>query len=71
MNKKDNYNEYGLPDFLIRSIREYEEKKDTSLRDCVYSELQSDINVCETESIIPPSQAWYLRNKYLGIFKET
>ena len=38
--------------------------------DCDYCELQSDINTAEVGGEISPDQAWYLRNKYLGIRRE-
>ena len=61
------YHEINLPDWLNKSIREYEENKESSLWDCYYCELQSDINVAEVENIITNEQAWYLRKKYLGL----
>ena len=54
---------------MKKSILEYEQNKETSLWDCYYCELQSDINVAEVEQIITSEQAWYLRRKYLGITK--
>lgn len=67
---KDNgYLEYGLPPFLQESIKAMD-AGDPELWDCLYCELQSDINVAEVEQIITPEQAWYLREKYLGIKKE-
>lgn len=33
-------------------------------------ELNSEINVCEVDDIISSDQAWYLREKYLGMRKE-
>ena len=38
--------------------------------DCLYCELQSDINVAEVENLISSDQAWDLREKYLGLRKE-
>lgn len=35
--------------------------------DCDFCNLQSSINVAEVEQIISPDQAWYLREKYLGL----
>ena len=64
-----NYNECNLPKWLEESIQNYENNKDTSLWDCYYCELQSDINVCEVEELITEEQAWYLREKYLGLKK--
>lgn len=62
--------EYGLPDWLYRSIKTYADGINSSIADCLYCELQSDINVAEVEQLITSSQAWYLREKYLGIKKE-
>ncbi|MEG1847049.1 MAG: hypothetical protein RRX92_09685 [Lachnospiraceae bacterium] len=63
--------EYELPDFLRDSIDMYEKNKDSSLWDCYYCELQSNINIAETEDLISEEQAWYLRNEYLKIKKES
>lgn len=63
------YLECNLPVWLEQSIQEYQEQKDSSLWDCVYCELQSDINVAEVEQLISSEQAWYLRGKYLGLEK--
>lgn len=69
LNIDKSYLECGLPDWLVESIKRYGEGKESSLWDCYYCELQSDINVCEVEDIITSEQAWYLREKYLGISK--
>lgn len=61
------YMEYGLPEWLTKSIQDYIENKNSSLWDCYYCELQSDINVAEVEQLITAEQAWYLREKYLEI----
>lgn len=61
--------EYGLPDWLSKSIKTYTDGINSSIVDCLYCELQSDINVAEVEQLITSSQAWYLREKYLGIKK--
>lgn len=65
-----NYFECGLPEWLSESIQNYESDKDSSILDCLYCELQSDINVAEVEQIITSEQAWFLREKYLGLRKE-
>ena len=65
-----NYFECGLPVWLSESIQNYEKGKDSSIWDCLYCELQSDINVAEVEQIITSEQAWFLREKYLGLRKE-
>ena len=59
--------EYGLPKYLEESIKAYVKGKDTSIWDCLYCELQSDINVAEQEQEITSEQAWHLREKYLGL----
>lgn len=65
------YFECGLPPFLQDSLCEYKKNKDNEMRwDCYYCELQSSINVAEVEQLISSEQAWYLREKYLGLVKE-
>ena len=61
------YLECGLPKWLEESIFTYQAGKESSIWDCLYCELQSDINVAEQEQLITSEQAWYLREKYLGI----
>lgn len=68
------YLECGLPDFLQSSLDAYREAvdkqkkgEDVLLIDCYYCELQSDINSAEVNDVISSEQAWYLREKYLGI----
>ena len=65
-----NYLECGLPEWLSESIQNYENGKDSSIWDCLYCELQSDINVAEVEQLITSEQAWFLREKYLGLRKD-
>lgn len=67
--KDKSYLEYDLPPFLQESIQAMV-AGDPDFWDCLYCELQSDINVAEVEQIITSEQAWYLREKYLGIKKE-
>lgn len=57
----------NLPEWLIESIQNYENGKDSSIWDCLYCELQSDINVAEQEQLISSDTAWKLREKYLEI----
>lgn len=59
--------EVNLPKWLSESISTYQNGKDSSLWDCLYCELQSDINVAEQEQLITTEQAWFLRKKYLEI----
>lgn len=54
-----NYFECWLPEWLLESIQNYENGKDSSIWDCLYCELQSDINVAEVEQIITSEQAWF------------
>ena len=68
------YLECNLPVFLENSLSMYKsviEKKENgeevTLLDCYYCELQSDINSAEVNNIISSEQAWYLREKYLGL----
>lgn len=68
------YLECGLPVFLQSTLDVYRDAidkqksgEDVSLIDCYYCELQSDINSAEVNDIISSEQAWYLREKYLGI----
>ena len=67
------YLECGLPEYLKKSVEQMEkawEKKEKGgyySWDCDFCELQSDINVAETEQEITSEQAWYLREKYLRI----
>ena len=71
------YLECALPPYLQESLEKYkiaEEKKLNGEKhhywDCYYCELQSSINVAEVENEITSDQAWYLREKYLGLKKE-
>lgn len=68
------YLECGLPEFLQESIAQMEEAwrrldagEDYQHWDCDFCELQSNINSAEVEQIISTEQAWYLREKYLGL----
>lgn len=68
------YLECGLPDWLVKSIKQLNdawEKVDNGEEclswDCDWCNLQSDINVAEVEQLISSEQAWYLREKYLRL----
>lgn len=70
----DSYLECGLPPFLQESVEAMAaawQKLDAGeeyLRwDCDYCSLQSDINNAEINQLISSEQAWYLREKYLGM----
>ncbi len=72
--KDKSYLECGLPSFLQESVEQmkvawekYEKGIPYMQLDCDFCELQSNINIAETEQLITPEQAWYLREKYLGI----
>lgn len=74
----NNHFEAGLPAYLCTSLNKMKsavkkiESGEEYLRyDCDYCELQSDINTAEVGGEITSDQAWYLRNKYLGIRRET
>lgn len=68
------YLECGLPDWLLESIAAMSEAwnkldagEDYLHWDCDFCNLQTDINNAEVNGIISTEQAWYLREKYLGI----
>ena len=68
------YLECGLPSFLNESIhaivvaqKKIDNGEDYFRWDCDYCNLQSDINSAEVNQIISAEQAWYLREKYLGL----
>ena len=72
----NSYLECNLPLFLADSLSVYRDalKKQqngavVTLMDCYYCELQSDINSAEVNNIISSEQAWYLREKYLGLVR--
>ena len=72
----NSYLECNLPMFLADSLSTYKEalKKQqngtvVTLMDCYYCELQSDINSAEVNNIISSEQAWFLREKYLGLVR--
>lgn len=68
------YLECNLPVFLQTSLdvfksalKKKNNDEEVTLIDCYYCELQSDINSAEVNNIISSEQAWYLREKYLGL----
>lgn len=70
------YLECGLPEYLQESLNKMKECNSKLKRgedylhwDCDFMELQSDINCAEVDGNISAEQAWYLREKYLGIKK--
>lgn len=70
--KDKSYLERGLPVFLWEFLRQMEaawKKRDNGEKylrwGCDYCNLQSDINIAETNGQISTEQAWYLREKYL------
>jgi hypothetical protein len=72
--KDKSYLERGLPPFLQESIHamaaaweKINNGEDYLHWDCDYCSLQSDINSAEVNLIISSEQAWYLREKYLGL----
>ena len=72
----ETYVEEELPMFLRESIRkmqqswEIEESGGTDLRgDILWCDLYADIRYCETEHLISPMIASYLREKYLRMPK--
>ena len=74
--KDERYLEKGLPAYLQKSIAAMQASwaiidsggKDLHW-DIFWSELNSDINIAETEQKISCDQAWYLRRKYLRMEK--
>ncbi len=52
MDNFSSYHELNLPEWLSKSISDYVANKESSLWDCYYCELQSDINVAEVENMI-------------------
>lgn len=70
----DSYLECGLPEFLQDSVqamieawRKLDAGQEYLRWDCDYCSLQSDINSAEVNQLISTEQAWYLREKYLGM----
>ena len=70
----NSYLECNLPVFLADSLsmfkdalKKQENGTTVTLMDCYYCELQSDINSAEVNNIISSEQAWFLREKYLGL----
>lgn len=68
------YLESDLPPCLQKSILKMQDAwkkinkgESYSLFDCDYCELQSEINIAEVNNDISSRQAWYLREKYLGL----
>lgn len=68
------YLECGLPGYLQESLdtmKKAQAEKDSGKRDlhfdCYYCDLQADINSAEVDGRISSEQAWYLRERYLGI----
>lgn len=71
------YLEYGLPIYLQTSINNMiagKEKvkhgEDYSLYDCDFCDVQASINCAQVDGDISEEQAWFLREKYLGMRKE-
>ena len=75
MNKS--FMEIDLPQSLKDALEKYKngQKKikkgeEYWMLDCDWMELNSSINVAENDGSISSTQAWYLREKYLGMTKE-
>ena len=60
-----NYLGTNLPEYLQKSIDQYLQHIDTTLWDCFWCELCSDINVAELAHDITSEQAYFLRGEYL------
>ena len=72
----NSYLECNLPVFLADSLSMFKDALEkqqngaaVTLMDCYYCELQSDINSAEVNNIISSEQAWFLREKYLGLVR--
>lgn len=68
------YLECGLPNYLQEAIDKIKIEDEIIASgkvsyhwDLAYEELYSSINVAETGQEISSEQAWYLREKYLGL----
>lgn len=60
--------EFGLPTYLQHDLDAFKEglKTNSTLLDCLWSELYGSINIAEiNEGIITPEHADYLRQKFL------
>lgn len=73
------YLELQIPDWLTESVEamknalampDQESLDFARAWEFAYGNLYSDINAAEVENIITSEQAWYLREKYLGLVKE-
>ena len=71
------YLECDLPKLLKDSIEQFKKGEERIARgenylqlDLDYGELMSNINIVEYAGLISERQAWYLREKYLGITKD-
>ena len=69
--------ESGLPEYLQKSIEKMkiawvlkESDPQYTCWEGDYYNLQNDINVAEAGKMISEEQAWYPREKYLGLSKE-
>ncbi len=62
--------EIFIPDCLKQSVENYLKNENTTLWDCYYCELQTDINVAEIEGMITSEEAWELRKEFLGLKRE-
>ena len=64
----ESYLECGLPEYLQESIDGWIKGQDNPMRwDAYFGDLQSSINCAEVGAEISSKQAWYLREKYLGM----
>lgn len=73
----NSYLECDLPEPLNEILENWkktqkliEEGNRPTTWDLDYEELNSEINSCYADDIISERQAWYLKEKYLGIKKE-
>ena len=64
---ENEYMECNLPPYLQHDLDELKKDPDSDVWWC---ELYGSINSAEVDGEIPASQAWYLREKYLGLRKD-
>lgn len=75
--KDKSYFDNNLPEYLQHSVEKMKIAWILKIAEPSYTcwegdyyNLQNDINVAEAGKMISEEQAWYLREKYLGLSKE-
>lgn len=61
--------EQTLPAYLQLSIQEWKDglENHSSMLDCLWGDLYGSINSARYDYVITDDEAWYLREKYLGL----